>query len=80
MGAVQYNGVSIQIKPLWQNVFMVQLNLHSQPPLHNYGHPSATATFFARRAVLVADPDLQKRGGGWSQKIIFLGLWGFSLV
>ena len=45
MDAVQY-GVTIQIKPLWQNFCMVQLNLNSQPPLLN-NHLSATSTFLS---------------------------------
>ena len=45
MDAVQY-GVTIQIKPLWQNFCMVQLNRNSQPPVLN-NHLSATSTFLS---------------------------------
>ena len=69
MDAVQY-GVTIQIKPLWQNFCMVQLNLNSQPPVLN-NHLSATSTFLSWEtaptlAIFIKHPcnnHLSTRGG-----------------
>ena len=69
MDAVQY-GVTIQIKPLWQNFCMVQLNRNSQPPVLN-NHLSATSTFLSWEtahtlAIFIKHPynnHLSTRGG-----------------
>ena len=74
--------ITIQIKPLWQNFCMLQLNLQSQPPLHNYGHPSATATFFVLKDSPSSGSKPSEKGGlgGEGLKFNFFGFLGFSLV
>ena len=70
--------ITIQIKPLWQNFCMLQLNLQSQPPLHNYGHPSATATFFVPEDSPNNRSRPSEKGGGRGgglKKYFFLAFW-----